>query len=84
MCRIAGGGRRTSGLILTPANADQNLQMMQEPNTAFSIAIAAWAGWMMMRAGVAKNLLEERRRHRRCPSCGRTGDGRCRCTESHR
>jgi hypothetical protein len=29
------------------------------------------AGWMMMVAGLHKNALEQRRRRRVCPSCGR-------------
>jgi formate dehydrogenase maturation protein FdhE len=39
------------------------------------VAIAAIStlgvGWLMMAAGVEKNVLERRRRRRICPSCGR-------------
>lgn len=39
------------------------------------IAIAAIStlgvGWLMMTAGVEKNVLERRRQRRVCPSCGR-------------
>jgi hypothetical protein len=34
------------------------------------LALASAAAWLMMKAGLAKNLLEPRRRRSICPSCG--------------
>jgi hypothetical protein len=34
-------------------------------------------GWLMTRVGLAKHGLEERRRRRVCPSCGRIHSSRC-------
>ncbi|HZO98211.1 MAG TPA: hypothetical protein VFB42_12650 [Gaiellaceae bacterium] len=42
-----------------------------------SIAVVAGIGLLMMRVGLAKRGLEERRRRRACPSCGRIHAGRC-------
>jgi hypothetical protein len=33
--------------------------------------VASAAGWLMLRAGLAKNGLEYRRKRRTCTSCGR-------------
>ena len=48
------------------------------PDLKLSLLAAATtgAGWLMLRAGLLKNLLEWRRPHRPCPSCGRYP---CRC-----
>ena len=41
------------------------------------------AGWLMVRAGVAKRALTIRK-PTRCPSCGRSRKGNgCRCTKLH-
>ena len=41
------------------------------------MALASAAAWLMMKAGLAKNVLEPKRRRAVCPSCGRH-DG-CSC-----
>jgi hypothetical protein len=41
------------------------------------MALASAAAWLMMRAGLAKNVLELKRKQRTCPSCGRRD--RCNC-----
>jgi len=48
-----------------------------DPHVTFLMAIASGAAWLMMKAGLAKNALEFKRRRPPCPSCGRH-DG-CRC-----
>jgi hypothetical protein len=43
-----------------------------------SIIVTAGIAWLMTRVGLAKHGLEERRRRRACPSCGRHHHlGRC-------
>jgi formate dehydrogenase maturation protein FdhE len=51
--------------------------MTTDPHLMISMTVAAAVAWLMMRAGLAKNALEERRDRRTCPSCGRY-DG-CSC-----
>jgi hypothetical protein len=41
-----------------------------------SLGVVAVIAWLMTRAGLAKNALEERRKRRSCPSCGRLS---CKC-----
>jgi hypothetical protein len=41
------------------------------------MALASAAAWLMTKAGLAKNMLEPKRRRKICPSCGRL-DG-CSC-----
>ena len=41
-----------------------------------SMAVVAAIAWLMTRAGLAKNALEDKRKHRSCPSCGRIT---CKC-----
>ena len=41
------------------------------PQLAALLAATTGVGYLMMLAGVHKNLLEWRRPRRRCPSCGR-------------
>ena len=48
-----------------------------DPHVELFIALASGAAWLMMKAGLAKNMLEPRRRRAACPSCGRH-DG-CSC-----
>jgi hypothetical protein len=42
-----------------------------DPHALTLIASATLAGWLMTRAGLAKNALESRRKRRLCPSCRR-------------
>ena len=43
-----------------------------------SIIVTAGIAWLMTRVGLAKHGLEERRRRRACPACGRQHHlGRC-------
>jgi hypothetical protein len=49
-----------------------------DPHVELLMALASAAAWLMMKAGLAKNLLEPKRRRKICPSCGRV-DG-CRCS----
>jgi NADH pyrophosphatase NudC (nudix superfamily) len=44
------------------------------------LALTTGVGWLMLQAGIGKNMLEWRRRERICPSCGRHVAGRgCGC-----
>jgi hypothetical protein len=45
------------------------------------MALTTGAGWLMIESGLLKNLLERRRGHRTCPSCGRSAD-RCACDKT--
>ena len=45
--------------------------MHLDPHIAIGIATSLAAGWLMMVAGLQKSALEQRRRKRVCPSCGR-------------
>ena len=45
--------------------------MHVDPQVAVVAISTLGAGWLMMKAGVAKSALEPRRRRRVCPSCGR-------------
>ncbi len=47
-----------------------------DPHVELFMALAS-AAWLMTKAGLAKNLLEPKRRRVVCPSCGRH-DG-CSC-----
>ena len=51
--------------------------MKLDPHVEFLMALATGAAWLMMKAGLAKNALEVKRKRVTCPSCGRH-DG-CRC-----
>jgi hypothetical protein len=42
-----------------------------DPNIAILAAVTCGIGYLMTVAGLGKNALELRRRHRVCPSCGR-------------
>jgi hypothetical protein len=48
-----------------------------DPHVELLLGLASGAAWLMMRAGLAKNALELKRKRVRCPSCGRN-DG-CSC-----
>jgi hypothetical protein len=45
--------------------------MQVDPQIAVVAVTTLGAGWLMMTAGVEKNMLERRRPRRVCPSCGR-------------
>ena len=49
-----------------------------DPQLFALMALTSGAGWLMIEAGVFKNLLERRRERRVCPSCGRQADS-CGC-----
>ena len=52
-----------------------------DPHTAAFIAASTGAGFLMLRAGLAKSALELKRRRRTCPSCGRHIERRtCACS----
>jgi len=48
-----------------------------DPHLELFMALAAAAAWLMIRAGLAKNALELRRRQVACPSCGKTSGCTC-------
>jgi hypothetical protein len=41
-----------------------------DPQALIAVVTTLGAGWLMMAAGVEKNMLERRRHRRICPSCG--------------
>jgi hypothetical protein len=45
--------------------------MHVDPHIAFAAMASLGAGWLMVKAGLQKSVLEHRRRRRVCPSCGR-------------
>jgi len=45
--------------------------MTFDPHVMTIAAATLGAGWLMMKAGLAKSALEYRQRKRICPSCGR-------------
>jgi UPF0716 family protein affecting phage T7 exclusion len=52
-----------------------------DPHTAVLLAASTVAGFLMLRAGLAKSALELKQRRRTCPSCGRQIEGRtCACS----
>jgi formate dehydrogenase maturation protein FdhE len=58
--------------------ADPRRNTLQlDPHVELLMALASAAAWLMMRAGLAKNALEMKRKRNVCPSCGRH-DG-CNC-----
>ena len=48
-----------------------------DPHVELMMALASGAAWLMMRAGLAKNMLELKRKRTLCPSCGK--HDRCTC-----
>jgi len=52
--------------------------LLIDPHVEIFLALASAAAWLMMKAGLAKNALELKRRRVVCPSCGRH-DG-CKCS----
>jgi hypothetical protein len=55
----------------------RRLAVTMDPHVELLMALASAAAWLMMRAGLAKNALELKRKRPTCPSCGRH-DG-CSC-----
>ena len=51
--------------------------MTLDPDATLVMALVSVAGWLMMRAGLAKNGLELRRKRHVCPSCGRRDSCNC-------
>ena len=51
--------------------------MLLDPHVELLMILASGAAWLMMKAGLAKNALEIKRKRAVCPSCGRH-DG-CSC-----
>jgi hypothetical protein len=49
-----------------------------DPHIELVMALASGAAWLMMKAGLGKNMLELKRRRITCPSCGRQQP--CSCT----
>jgi formate dehydrogenase maturation protein FdhE len=45
--------------------------MSMDPHVELLMGIASGVAWLMMKAGLAKNALELKRRRRACPACGR-------------
>jgi hypothetical protein len=54
-------------------------ETMMTVHTLTLLLSTAGVGYLMVKAGLGKNALEQRRRRRICPSCGREIVGR-RCT----
>ena len=50
--------------------------MTFDPHVMTLAAATLGAGWLMMKAGLAKSALELRQRKRVCPSCGRRIEAR--------
>jgi len=50
--------------------------MTFDPHVITLAAVSLGAGWLMMKAGLAKSALEFRQGKRVCPSCGRQIESR--------
>jgi hypothetical protein len=48
-----------------------------DPHVEIFMTLAGAAAWLMIRAGLAKNALELRRRRAACPSCGKVDHCTC-------
>jgi formate dehydrogenase maturation protein FdhE len=59
--------------------ARRNQLMPIDPHVEIFMALATGAAWLMMKAGLAKNALELKRRRVTCPSCGKSP---CSCTNA--
>lgn len=51
--------------------------MAIDPHSELFVALASVACYLMLKAGLAKNALELKRRRTTCPSCGK--DDGCTC-----
>jgi hypothetical protein len=58
-------------------HAGERNKLQLDPHVELLMALASGAAWLMMRAGLAKNALELKRKRPACPSCGR--HDRCSC-----
>ena len=67
-------GNRISSRTLTHA---ERTTLTQYPHALIELTVASAVAWLMMRAGLAKNVLEVKRKRQRCAACGRI-DG-CNC-----
>jgi len=50
--------------------------LVLDPNIALLALVTACVGYLMVVAGLHKNMLERRRPTRQCPSCGRAIESR--------
>jgi hypothetical protein len=50
---------------------ERTLMLSIDPHITLFMALASGAAWLMMKAGLAKNALELKRRQTACPSCGK-------------
>jgi len=50
--------------------------MILDPNIAVLALVTTGVGYLMVVAGLHKNMLERRRSTRQCPSCGRAIEAR--------
>jgi hypothetical protein len=48
-----------------------------DPHVEVMLALIAVSGWLMTKAGLAKNALEPKRRKAACPSCGKHSGCTC-------
>jgi len=60
-----------------PGDPNEPKPMTPDLHMMISMAVVAAIAWLMTRAGLAKNALEDRRKQRSCPSCGRIS---CNCS----
>ena len=70
---IGGDASCTSKRTRTRGGAGSNPMMTHSLTLVLS---AAGVGYLMVKAGLAKNALEPKHRRRICPSCGRVISGR--------
>jgi hypothetical protein len=54
------------------------IDMHLDPQLIVLMAVTTVAGWLMIESGVFKHMLDRRRSHRVCPSCGRNANS-CGC-----
>ena len=48
-----------------------------DPHVELFMALASVAAWLMTKAGLAKNMLEPKKKRVVCPSCGRHNGCTC-------
>ena len=70
---IGGVASCTSTRTRTRGGAERKVMMSHSLTLVLS---AAGVGYLMVKAGLAKNALESKHRRRICPSCGRVITGR--------
>jgi hypothetical protein len=64
------------GVGISPPHEGKTETMTLAPHIALLALLTCGIGYLMAVAGIQKSALEWRRRHRTCPSCGRTLDAR--------